>query len=114
MIAGIKFFATVICQNSDAVRAQTRAQLAEEVTELFSANMNDKQYAADLMRGSNIEKLSPVEAYQYSRHRNAWIQNWNNASYQYQTGLYADSEFKLQVSTVRADMRTYLGLICPR
>lgn len=110
VIAGIVFLAIEIRQNSNAVRAQTRAQLAEGVTELFSANMNDKEYAAVLMRGNNIEELSPVEKYQYSRHRNAWIHYWNNVAYQYQMGLYDKSEFILQVSTIRADMEKYPGL----
>lgn len=72
VIAGIVFLAIEIRQNSDAVRAQTRAQLAEEVTELFSVNMNDQEYATILMKGNNVEELYAVEHYQYYRHRDAW------------------------------------------
>jgi len=110
VIAGIVFLAVEIRQNSDATRAQTRAQLAEEVTELFSVNMNDQEYAGVLMRGNNVEELSPVEKYQYFRHRSAWIQHWNNVAYQYQMGMYDDSEFALQIATIRNDMDTYPGL----
>lgn len=53
VLTGIIFLAIEIRQNSDAIRAQTRAQLAEEVTELFSVNMNDQEYASVLMRGNN-------------------------------------------------------------
>lgn len=110
VISGIVFLAIEIRQNSDVIRAQTRAQLAEEVTELFSVNMNDQDYADVLMRGNNVEELSPVEKYQYSRHRSAWIHYWNNVAYQYQMGMYDESEFALQISTIRSDMETYPGL----
>lgn len=110
VIAGIVFLAIEIRQNSDAIRAQTRAQLAEEVTELFSVNMNDQEYAAVLMRGNNVEELSPVEKYQYFRHRSAWIHYWNNVAYQYQMGMYDEAEFTHQISTIRADMETFPGL----
>lgn len=110
VIAGIVFLAIEIRQNSDAVQAQTRAQLAEEVTELLSVNMNDKEYAGVLMRGNRLEELSPVEQYQYSRHRGAWIHYWNNVAYQYEMGMYDESEFQLQISTIRADMESYPGL----
>lgn len=110
VIAGIVFLAIEIRQNSDAVRAQTRAQLAEGVTELFSVNMNDQEYADVLMRGNNVEELSPVERYQYYRHRSAWIHYWNNVAYQYQMGMYDESEFTHQISTIRNDNETYPGL----
>jgi hypothetical protein len=110
VIAGIVILAIEIRQNSDAVRAQTRAQLAEEVTELFSVNMNDKEYASVLMRGNNLDDLTPVEQYQYYRHRSAWVHYWNNMAYQYEMGMYDESEFELQISTIRADMETFPGL----
>jgi len=110
VIAGIVFLAIEIRQNSDAVRAQTKAQLAEGVTELFSVNMNDKEYASVLMRGNNLEDLTPVEQYQYFRHRSAWVHYWNNVAYQYEMGMYDESEFELQISTIRADMETFPGL----
>ena len=110
VIAGIVFLAIEIRQNSDAVRAQTRAQLAEEVMGLFSVNMNDKEYASVLMRGNNVEELSPVEQYQYYRHRSAWLHHWNNVIYQYEMGMYDESEFALQISTIRAHMEIFPGL----
>lgn len=110
VIAGICFLAIEIRQNSNAIRAQTRAQLAEEVTELFSVNMNDQSYADVLMRGNSVKELSPVEKYQYFRHRSAWVHYWNNVVYQYQMGMYDESEFALQISTIRSDMETYPGL----
>ena len=110
VIAGIIFLAIEIRQNSDAIRAQTRAQLAEEVTELFSVNMNDQEYATVLMKGNNLEELSAVERYQYYRHRNAWANHWLNVAYQHKMGMYDDVEFELQISNVRQDMETYPGL----
>jgi len=110
VIAGIIFLAVEISQNSDMIRAQTRTQMAEEVTELLSVNMSDQDYAAVLMKGNSLEELSDVERYQYYRHRSAWLQYWNNMAYQNQMGLYDEHEFDLQMSTIRSDMDTFPGL----
>lgn len=110
VIAGIVFLAIEIRQNSDAVRAQTRTQLSEQVMELLSVNMNDHEYASVLMRGNSVEELSPVEEYQYYRHRSAWLSHWINVVYQYEMGMYDESEFALQVSTIRAHMEIFPGL----
>jgi len=110
VLAGIIFLAIEIRQNSDAIRAQTRAQLAEEVTELFSVNMNDQGYATVLMRGNNVEELSAVEQYQYYRHRSAWANHWLNVAYQHKMGMYDEAEFKLQMTNIRRDMETFPGL----
>lgn len=110
VIAGIVFLAVEIRQNSAMIRAQTRTQLAEQVTELFSANMNDQEYADVLMRGNYVGELSAIGQYQYFRHRSAWLHYWNNVAYQYQMGMYDEAEFALQMSTIRNDMETFPGL----
>ena len=110
VLAGIIFLAIEIRQNSDAIRAQTRAQLAEEVTELFSVNMNDQEYATVFMRGNNVEKLSAVEQYQYYRHRSAWANYWLNVAYQHKMGMYDEAEFTQQMINIRRDMEIFPGL----
>jgi hypothetical protein len=59
VIAGIVFLAIEIRHNSDAVRAQTMAQLAEGVTELFSVNMNDQEYADVSDEGKQRRGVAP-------------------------------------------------------
>lgn len=110
VIAGIVFLAIEIRQNSDMIRAQTRTQLAEQVTELFSVNMNDKGYADVLLRGNNLGELTAVEQYQYFRHRSAWLNYWNNVVYQYRMGMYDEAEFDLQMAVIRNDMVRFPGL----
>jgi len=110
VIAGIIFLAVELRQNSDMTRAQTRNQLAEQLTELFSLNMHDPDYANVLLRGNKGEELSDVEQYQYSRHRSAWFWYWSNVVYQYQMGLYDETEFAIQVSAIRSDMDAFPGL----
>jgi len=104
VIAGIIFLAVELRQNSDMIRAQTRANLAEELVDLFSANMNDSDYAAVLLRGNKGLELSEVEEYQYMRHRTSWVWYWNNVVYQYEMGMYDEGEFVRQFSIIRADM----------
>ncbi len=72
--------------------------------------MNDAAYAAVLARGNAGEDLSPVEQYQYARHRSAWIWYWNNVVYQYERGLYDEEEFDVQIELIRADIERYPGL----
>ena len=110
VIAGIVFLAIEVRQNSEAVRAQTRAQLTDQVVELLSVNMNDKEYASVLMRGNQLEELSPVEQWQYNTHRIAWINHWKNMVYQYEMGMYDESEFARQISTVRTHIEKFPGL----
>jgi len=110
VIAGIIFLAVELRQNNEMMRAQTRSQLANEVTELFTANMNDQAYAEILLKGNKGEELSEIEQYQYFRHRNAWLWYWNNVVYQFQIGLYDEQEFALQISVIRGDIDTRPGL----
>ena len=110
VIAGIVFLAVELRQNNEMMRAQTRSQLAEEVTELFTANMNDQPYAEILMRGNKGEELSEIEQYQYARHRSAWLWYWNNVAYQYQMGLYDENEFTRQISVIRGDIDKRPGM----
>lgn len=110
VIAGIVFLAVELRQNNEMMRAQTRSQLAEEVTELFTANMNDQAYAEVLLRGNKGEELSEIEQYQYTRHRSAWLWYWNNVAYQYQIGLYDENEFTRQISVIRGDIDERPGM----
>ncbi len=110
VIAGIVFLAVEIGQNSEMMRAQTRTQLAEELTELFSANMNDQHYAEILLKGNNGQELTDVEQYQYFRHRTAWTSYWNNVIYQYQIGLYDEQEFVRQITAIRISIDAWPGI----
>jgi len=110
VIAGIVFLGFELQQNSEMIRGQTRSQLARDVVDLFQMNMNDSQYADVLLRGNNGEELSELEAYQYNRHRSAWLYNWENVVYQHRIGLYDDTEFGLQIAIIRRDIDRYPGL----
>lgn len=110
IVLGLILVAYELRQNTQMMRAQTRAQITEKVIELFSVNMNDQDYANVLIRGNNLEELSAVEQYQYSRHRNAWASYWVNVAYQHKMGMYDEAEFTQHMANNRSDMETFPGL----
>lgn len=110
VIAGIIFLVFELQQNNEMIRGQTRSQLAKDVIDLFQSNMSDDTYADLLVRGNSGEELSTVERYQYSRHRNAWIWNWENVVYQRSIGLYDQAEFATQIAIIRRDMDSNPGI----
>jgi len=110
VLAGIILLVVELEQNREMTQAQTRTQLAQGLVELFTTNMNDSAYADILLRGNNGEPLSELEQYQYHRHRNAFNAYHENVIYQYQIGLYDESEFSRQMSVIRSDFDRYPGL----
>jgi hypothetical protein len=110
IVLGLILVAYELRQNTKMMQAQTRTQITEEVVELFSVNMNDRDYANVLVRGNNLEELSAVEQYQYYRHRSAWANYWVNVAYQHKMGMYDEAEFLQQMTNIRRDMEIFPGL----
>jgi hypothetical protein len=110
VLFGIGLLIIELEQNREMTQGQTRTQLAQGVTELLSANMNDSAYADVLFRGNMGEPLTDLEQYQYNRHRTAFIEYHENVVYQYQIGLYTDEEFSRQMGVVRSDIDRLPGL----
>lgn len=109
VLIGIALVILELNQNREAIQAQTRTELSNTVVELLTANMGEGQYADILHRGNIGEPLTDVEKYQYWRHRAAFLEYHENVFYQYQLGLFDDSEFVRQAAVIRDDLSQFPG-----
>ena len=110
VLVGIGLLIFELQQNREMIRAQTRTQLAQGVSELLTANMSDAAYASILHRGNRGEQLTDLEQYQYDRHRNAFIAYNENVVYQYKIGLYDTDEFSHHIARIAGDLDRYPGI----
>ena len=110
VLAGIGLLIFELQQNREMIRAQTRTQLAQGVSELLTANMNDAAYASILQRGNRGEQLTDLEQYQYDRHRGAFLTFNENVVYQYKIGLYDTDEFSHHIARIAGDLDRYPGI----
>lgn len=75
------------------VRAQTRAEISSELTDLLSQVAGDPQLANLIRRADNGEDLTPDEAAQYGHRSAAMFRYFENVHYQFRQGLYDESEY---------------------
>jgi hypothetical protein len=109
VIAGIVFLVLELQQNTEMMRAQSRADMSRDVGNLLSLHVNDPAYIDAMTRGMRGEALTEVEASQFRRTYNAMIWHWNNLEYQHRAGLYPTSEYRLQMNIIRTDLSRLSG-----
>lgn len=110
VLIGIVFLALELRQNSELMRAQTRAQMSQDTVSMLTLGVDNAEYMDVIVRGLVGEELTGREAAQFRRTYNAWIWHWNNLAYQRRVGLYDEAEFDLQIDVIRADMETFPGM----
>ena len=110
VIVGIAFLALELRQNSDLMKAQSRTTMSQDIVDLLTLDIGNADFVDTIARGIRGDELSATEEAQFRRTYRAFIQYWNNLAYQYRIGLYDDSEFRLQIGTIRKDMELYPGL----
>ena len=109
VLAGIAFLVLELQQNTEMMRAQSRADMSRDVGNLLSMHVNDPAYIDAMGRGLRGDKLTEIEASQFSRTYNAMIWHWNNLEYQHRAGLYPTSEYRLQMNIIRSDLSRLKG-----
>ena len=109
VLVGIAFLVLELRQNTDMMRAQSRADMSRDVGNLLSMHVNDPAYIDAMGRGLRGEELTEIEASQFSRTYNAMIWHWNNLEYQHRAGLYPTTEYRLQMNIIRSDLSRLEG-----
>ena len=104
VIAGIAFLALELQQNTEMVRAQSRADMSRDTGNLLAMHVNDPAYIDAMGRGLRGDALTDIEASQFRRTYNAMIWHWNNLEFQHRAGLYPTSEYRLQMNVIRSDI----------
>ena len=90
---GIALLVFELQQNRQMVRAQTRAEISSELTNLLSQVAGDPQLAHLIRRADNGEELTPDEAKQYGHRSAAMFRYFENVHYQFRQGLYDEPEY---------------------
>lgn len=93
VLIGIALLVFELQQNRQMVRAQTRAEISSELTNLLSQVAGDPQLASLIRRADNGEELTPDEANQYGHRSAAMFRYFENVHYQFRQGLYDESEY---------------------
>jgi len=101
VVAGIVFLGLELRQSSQMMRAQTRHEMANDVVDLLTFGLTDREYLRVMVEGSLGEALTPIEGMQFSRSANAWLRYWEDVHYQYRNGLYDETEFLTQKGAMR-------------
>jgi len=104
VIAGIVFLGYELQQNNTLMRAQTRSDIARDVSGLalttaHSPYLEEMSFAEELERsGGNIGQV------RRDLQSIATFRMWENMHYQHRIGLYDDSEFSYEIEAWRANL----------
>jgi hypothetical protein len=93
VLTGIALLVFELHQNRQMVRAQTRAEISSELTNLLSQVAGDPQLANLIRRADNGEDLTPDEDKQYGHRSAAMFRYFENVHYQFRQGLYDEAEY---------------------
>ena len=93
VLIGILLLVFELNQNRDLMRSEIRNELSDGVVEIFMQVAENGELASIVRRGTSGEELSPEESFRYSSFAKAMFRYWGNVHYQYQNGLYDESEY---------------------
>jgi hypothetical protein len=104
VIVGILLLVYELNQNRDMMRAQTRNELSQGLTDVLNPMASDDERADLLVRGNRGEELTASEAYRFEIHSELVFRYWENVHYQYRQALYDESEFSRHRDTMQVVM----------
>ena len=93
VLASIVFLALEIRQNSHAVQAQSRAQIASDAADHLMRIAENPQLTEIHIRANDGEELTEVEQAQLETVLQSRVRRWENIHYQYRQGLYSEEEY---------------------
>ncbi len=96
IIVGILLLVYELNQNRHMMMAQTRNELAQEITSILFELQNNTEMAEIAFRRNQGEDLSEFESTQYRLRVMAQLRYHENVHYQYRSGLYEEAEFSAQ------------------
>ena len=101
VLAGIILLLVELNQNQEIARAQIRNEIYQGLSE---STMVGGDYARVLARADAGEELDPVEVLLLSGFSEQLHRYWENANYQYEMGMYDESEYSAHKNTIRSAM----------
>ena len=106
IVLGLMLVAYELRQNTLMMRAQARDSLTEKQM-MFSGWIGTSEYAAGVLSKGTGNQLEPgtPEFYSYGFLLHGIFREWENSFYQYEQGLFDESEFEPRRYRWRTNMR---------
>jgi hypothetical protein len=101
VLAGIFLLIFEIRQNRQAIRAQTRNDLAQGAISLISLAVENPHVADIIVRSNRGEDLTETENYILFSRAESYFRYFENVHYQYRIGAYDEAEFSRHMDTMR-------------
>jgi len=105
VVVGLFFVAMELRLNSEALRAQTRAEISNAYTQLIAMHTADDSFIHADLKLESGEELSSFERMKIDYSVNAHFRLAENSFYQYREGNYSEEEFEAE----RRFWRVYLS-----
>jgi hypothetical protein len=93
VLIGIMLLIVELDQNREMVRAQTRNDISQQLSNRLLVIGSDSQVANLKRRAETGEELTADEEHQYFLQFVANMHDWENIHYQYRHGTFDESEF---------------------
>ena len=113
VIAGIAFLAIEIGQNSQMMKAQTRSDIAQSLTDILLSRAHSP-YLSEIL-GIDPEETELIAESRRTVLYLAQLRTWENIHYQYRNGMYEESEFikeKLAWGLAINNLPDFKGMYC--
>ena len=110
VIIGILLLAYEVNQNRQLMRAQTRNELQQGVTDVLSLSAGNIELADIIVRQNRGDELTATELLMVSQRNELVFRYWENVHYQYRQGLYDEVEFSKHLRTMEAVLKRSGGL----
>lgn len=104
VLFGIILLVVELNQNRDMIRAQTRNEISQQLSNRMTSLATNEQLAAAVRRGRGGGELTEDEEFQVYLYLVANFRDWENIHYQYRHGMFDEQEF-------RAEMNAWSSLI---
>lgn len=96
VLVGIFLLVYELDQNREMIRAQTRNDISNQITDHLSLKGSDARLAELTRRAEAGEVLSEVEEHQHYLLFSANKRMWENIHYQYRHGMFEENEFEAE------------------
>jgi len=112
VLAGIILLLVELNQNQEIARAQIRNEVYQGLTD--SLAILDRDTAEVIGKANAGVELDPVEVILVGRWSETILRYWENADYQYEMGMYDDTEYSAQKNIIRTGMlEIFPGAVLP-
>lgn len=110
VLAGIIFLAVEISQNTNMMRSQTRDAVAEKQVDYFFTLGSSLETAELFSKAANeYSELTDAENIAFFYLNQGIFRIWENEFYQFQSGLFEESEFEPRLTAWKAGIETNEG-----